>query len=184
MYIPAGTDTALFQTQGYMKKSLVRYKWHETSLHTQEKPRNTCNQYEAARKQGILTALVGFLDRTLDLSFSGSPACSLFSESFTVLCISFSGATEKKMRVLQNLLMLSITCYYLFVITCYTASLQVICWITCYTIHTLVSANNARFEHLQYLQEPVLSEKTSMPSQVSNDYHMFWVLKPIYINLI
>lgn len=183
MYIPAGTDTAFFQTQGYMKKSLVRYKWHEISLHTQEKPRNTCNQYEAARKQGILTALVGFLDRTLDLSFSGSPACSLFSESFTVLCISFSGATaKKKKRVLQNLLMLSITCYYLFVITCYTASLQVICWITCYTIHTLVSANNARFEHLQYLHEPVLSEKTSICHHkvaMTITAHMFWVLKPI-----
>lgn len=83
---------------------------------------------------------------------------------------------KKKKRVLQNLLMLSITCYYLFVITCYTASLQVICWITCYTIHTLVSANNARFEHLQYLQEPVLSEKTSMPSQGGNDYHSPHVL--------
>lgn len=116
-YIPAGTDTALFQPQGYTKntmESLAWYKWHEISLHTQEKPRNTCNQYRAAGRQGILTALVGFLDRTLDLSFSGSSACSLFSGSFTVLCISFSGATEKKMGALQDVLMLNISCYYLF----------------------------------------------------------------------
>lgn len=117
MYIPAGTDTALCQPQGYMKntkESLVCHECCEISLHTQENPRNTYNQCEAAGRQGVLTALVGFLDRTLDLSFSGSPTCSLFSGSFTVLCISFSGTTEQKMRLLQNLLMFSITFCYLF----------------------------------------------------------------------
>lgn len=74
-------------------------------------------KHAAAGRQGVLTALVGFLDLTLDLSFSGSPESSFFSGSFTTLRISLSGQQEKKKkkkRVLQNVSTLSILCYYLF----------------------------------------------------------------------
>lgn len=53
-------------------------------------------KHAAAGRQGVLTALVGFLDLTLDLSFSGSPESSFFSGSFTTLRISFSGQQKKK----------------------------------------------------------------------------------------
>lgn len=71
----------------------------------------------AAGRQGVLTALVGFLDLTLDLSFSGSPESSFFSGSFTTLRISLSGQRKKKnkkKRGLQNVSVLSILCYDLF----------------------------------------------------------------------
>lgn len=81
---------------------------------------------EAAEGQSVLTALAGFLDRTLDLSFGSSPVSSFFSGSFTVLCISFSETTGKKEDITNCF---NASCYLVwfsvFAITCWTDRSQV-----------------------------------------------------------
>lgn len=90
--------------------------------HTLEKSR----KHAAAGRQGVLTALVGFLDLALDLSFSGSPESSFFSGSFTTLRISLSGQREKKRKKKKGEYCKVFQCLAFFVITCFIYCLFII----------------------------------------------------------
>lgn len=140
-------------------------------------------KHAAAARQGVLTALVGFLDLTLDLSFSGSPESSFFSGSFTTLRISLSGGKKKReyYKMFQCLAFFVIICFIYCLLDCTIPRYLV----NSYPPYTCFSQCRARLEVQQCLQKPVLSQNPNTPPRASTGYHspqFFSTLYAISIN--
>lgn len=140
-------------------------------------------KHAAAGRQGLLTALVGFLDLTLDLSFSDSPESSFFSGSFTTLRISLSGQRKKKeyYKMIQCLAFFVIICFIYCLLDCIIPRYL----LNCYPPYTYFRQCMASPELLQCLQKPVLSKNPSTQPQASTGYHspqFFSTLYAISIN--
>lgn len=145
--------------------------WQSDSrfYYTPQRNPETSAKHAAAGRQEVLTALVGFLDLTLDLSFSGSPESSFFSGSFTTLRASLSGQRKGKehYKMFQCLAFFVIICFIYCLLDCIIPRYL----LNCYPSYTCFSQCRARLELLQWLQKPVLSKNPSTPPRASTGYH-------------
>lgn len=117
VYTPAGTGTALFQPQNYTKnttESLLRSKWHENVTTYPKETQKHLQTIWSIRNEGHTHSISRFFGSGFGFVFLWLRSMLSLLRKFHWTIHFLFWCNRRKIRLLQNVLTLSIAGYYLF----------------------------------------------------------------------